>query len=1400
MANGGSSSSGRSLPFLRVVDTLDMCVQPGCTPAQRQELVRALWQEQLDYHFNSGGCDVGNSGGSRALLLERLALCRILMPSIDNRSVYGFKTTRLCKSFAKAFKDLNSMISEPSDLTHWLSQPDMQAGSHRGTVVTLPELAISMAFNKCFSSPPPPTQRVTVLDIARFCQELTDDYRMHKSDGPSVQTYNSVTRQMVSETVVIDRIAARLRSILPRIDHRECRLLVRLLLRTVPIGVGPKTVLASLSPDADAFLSCQRDLASLARWSLTMNPSIRGHLNGGGGGGGGIHGEPNQNPPLPQQGLQYGVPYTHMTCEPMSSPYLFQWLFSKEELGGTPVAPKNGRLVILSSGKWCVPMNGSKLGRNHFVGLDTELAVHVPHRRRHMEILRQFRRGGMLNEEHARGVVICYLLCSEGRGSYIMLLRSLMDVASAGIEFDDPQDSVEYVYSGRGSRVYDGAARNEEWSDNDEDDPTTQRAREEDEEVVPRGPVITRYGRQTKPVQQTILNPPPAAVNATTEAAGGSSSKAAGGGSSKAAGGGSRTATTVRQTKAAAKNKSQAAMQDLLLKISQPLDPADWKGRAIRLRVQSVFENAASKSKIAELEKEGVMVQTKLDGDRMQAHIFRRAGGADSPLSVALFTKHGMPVEKLYSDVAADLLRACSQNQLTDDNRFILDGELVLVDKDGKLLPWCNEKWRYNNFSKPPQPPQPPLSPPPPPQPPLSPPPPPQPPLSSPPPPQPPLSSPPDRDPAQPPQQPVALSSEPTPYQQALTLSELLRQQGDTMVMAVGEGGGKAGGGGRDKEEYQPLVSLIYEDGYTMNGDDSDDSFIPFSFAPLKSMSAWDGLGHGDKERLQGRLITPGAYLKYMVFDILKLRDDDLSGLPCKTRWDKLQQTFAKDCFKGLTHVEVLKDCRYVHTAEELMQELKESVGLQLEGKVLKDCRSSYVFGRTNRMRKLKVRGPDINTAVAGVGFSLSKNPRMWGILTAVAVENFDPGDPAYIAYCRVESLEGDSRGTAAQHVRYVRSSVAVHALKAAAAAGNNKAVSSAGHQYTVRVVKGVGPALAVVWTPIINDPGHTDSGGSGSDVTLRPCTLHLLAGFPADIHWLCHPHECHFGLSVHGDLRPVERQPTDSAQFLVGPLRVPRFPVGRVEFNLTARSKPDKGTHIEKKFREAQDVDKCLDLYLERTIRSLRRPPATIDRLEEVRRILEGRQLGSRVKWPQQPTVLYSLNAFSDLLVNSEPKFSPLSASERQVLLGIKAASQWTALDINSMHMVVTQDQALRMANKKGREAELFARFDNLRHIHQPVVCLACDASSTAFGDDSSSAAASSAAVSYYSPTSAAATSSSSSVRYSVDCTVFACALPNTSLSSSWSGSAFEDDYYDDDTLHNSDDDDDGTPVVVPL
>ena len=91
-------------------------------------------------------------------------------------------------------------------------------------------------------------------------------------------------------------------------------------------------------------------------------------------------------------------------------------------------------------------------------------------------------------------------------------------------------------------------------------------------------------------------------------------------------------------------------------------------------------------------EEDSIMVQTKYDGDRLQAHIKMSDKGT---IEIKLFTKNGYDFTEQYSDVSNGL-----QNHYRRHRTIlpcILDGELIVASADtNKPMAWEQGKWKYN--------------------------------------------------------------------------------------------------------------------------------------------------------------------------------------------------------------------------------------------------------------------------------------------------------------------------------------------------------------------------------------------------------------------------------------------------------------------------------------------------------------------------------------------------------------------------------------------------------------------------------------------------------------------------------------------------------------------------------
>ena len=98
----------------------------------------------------------------------------------------------------------------------------------------------------------------------------------------------------------------------------------------------------------------------------------------------------------------------------------------------------------------------------------------------------------------------------------------------------------------------------------------------------------------------------------------------------------------------------------------------------------------------------------------------------------------------------------------------------------------------------------------------------------------------------------------------------------------------------------------------------------------------------------------------------------------CSDRFQKLElllKTKPASRLVGITSNSSVK------TREELRQLVVQSVEGKWEGLVLKYPLAPYHFGVTKFVAKLKLPGPDINCVVIGAGHTMSKNPRIAGLL-----------------------------------------------------------------------------------------------------------------------------------------------------------------------------------------------------------------------------------------------------------------------------------------------------------------------------------------------------------------------------------------------------------------------------------
>ena len=478
-----------------------------------------------------------------------------------------------------------------------------------------------------------------------------------------------------------------------------------------------------------------------------------------------------------------------------------------------------------------------------------------------------------------------------------------------------------------------------------------------------------------------------------------------------------------------------------------------------------------------------------------------------------------------------------------------------------------------------------------------------------------------------------------------------------------------------EKEEGEGLLALAYSEA-TANArgwEDADDGENAVRVVPLSTAARWRGQG-----RPARRIRAPGgARLRLVVFDALMLRGEDLAAQPCEARLARLEALRA--AFAGARHVDVIAPARRVATAAALVALMRDAVRDRQEGLVLKDPAAPYAFERSARMQKVKLAGPDINAGVVGLGFTLSGDPRRWGLATCILRGDAQEGE----YYCRTESVEGDAPHRAFEIAYALHSRVPLPAafLQRATTTGGaprreeaiNIVVSLAPfyevHFFHAAAEGGAAAAVKIEWVPL-----HAAMRGG---VVRIPRSV-LASG---DLQWLCCPWECPFALSLHGDLRALEGS-------------VPRHPVARVEWvRMQASPAWDTRESAARKFEAAQTLATCVEQHVLRRIYRMRALPPSRKRLEEIGRTLRGWVSSSSVsvvaggaeendeggeRWPQLPPGGFvTIHGLSTEIEGARAKVLPdaddawtrsvfrrLSPEERQAMADLPARSQWRAFD----------------------------------------------------------------------------------------------------------------------------------------
>ena len=421
----------------------------------------------------------------------------------------------------------------------------------------------------------------------------------------------------------------------------------------------------------------------------------------------------------------------------------------------------------------------------------------------------------------------------------------------------------------------------------------------------------------------------------------------------------------------------------------------------------------------------------------------------------------------------------------------------------------------------------------------------------------------------------------------------------------------------------------------------------------------------------RGRIIVSGGakttMLQFVVFDVLLWQGSDMMRRPYSERLSTLM-THAPPG-QNAAVVVIPNGDRRVRTAADLEQIMRDAVEAGHEGCVLKDPTSTYKCKRARCVQKVKPRGPDINTCVVGIGFSLSNNPRRWGLLTGVRLNN-----TAIVTYCRTEVLEGDRLHRAFQHVyRDLGSRVSV------------KDVLRRQLQPQLLQQREVLCRAAGVYTVTVSSLNNNNRSDRLLKVEWRAhnpqqhrsCELVVLPDALDDVQWLVNPYEVEFALSMRGDLRPIERRLSEGTIIMM-----PRHPVGRLEFDPLSDDW-DSPASAQRKFDEARVVATCIETWTLRRLAGVRAMPPNAQRMEELGRIVDAWMGDLNETWPKIPpsAALFSIDALGKVLAAALEKvmqrhgeqipqalitaaLRPLSLDERKAIAGLPPRTQWVFFD----------------------------------------------------------------------------------------------------------------------------------------
>lgn len=926
--------------------------------------------------------------------------------------------------------------------------------------------------------------------------------------------------------------------------------------------------------------------------------------------------------------LVCGTPFIPMTCHSLKSPYLFQWMFSSEEnTEGKFIAPKDGRLLIASTNNgWYIPMSHNAKQKT-FVSILEKNAKQNRSRHEHIKLLLEMKRRKLLKCECCYGLVIHYTF-SMKQNTVKFLIRNVSDASIQNIQlFNHEEIDMDMEKSKNQCTNADYDFKKQKNIEN-----VINQIPERVESAQASEPAIKENSANfvIESVFENVKKKEPMQY--------------------------SKRASTPIKTKlnppllaTKKKTKQKIKLEDVQIqgipKKGNEFDPLSTSTGDLEENLKSQGSGAEPKN-----EKLKAIVQLKYDGDRIQIHVERNA-----PVQLDEYNKRNI-VKFTDSDEVVEVRSSALQK-----NGEMFKTKVQLFTKWGKnvtelyssiqhALESNKELSMYapcvfdaelilvheNN-------------------------------------------------------EPLPWYSEKWRYNSNSVPSESMsnilgvaqKVMGDSIIVFNHENPLDTGNG----EAEEMGISTLN------NEADNEEGTETLLFGTAQGLKKWSGVGTNDLFFLRGREVKDSTvHIQCVIFDILMHEEREVHPLCYKDRLQILEGVYKQRVFKergtAFQPIRIIADSVLVNKVHELQTILKHVVEKRWEGLVIKDPRSSYVFGKTSVIQKLKINGPDVNTVVIGCGFSFSKNPRQWGFLTGIST-----GNNTFASYCRVEYLEGESPWKTFLKVLNLKSTIqtsgilkrVVHNMngtkinrKKNSQAQSSIMLSDEGFsielEHCIVYVQGYksdngAQYFKVEWNY------HSDINKK-MDYVLFVSKQHLI-----DIQWLSNPMECMFQLSVRGDLDPLlqnhctlsskEKKKTHVELF------VPRNPVGRIEWKDIHHSDCDNSASITLKYDSHRSWDLLLQKNLVQNITKLRKISHHSDHhLQLARKIMLGYEtyiqgkkntIESQQEWPQvPPRVHFSVQDYDQLIKNvnntlhqSIAQLPLLTKEEKLILLKIPPSKQ---------------------------------------------------------------------------------------------------------------------------------------------